>query len=164
MIARELAQRCRLSSPTLFEMLGTGPIAFRRPCALRRSALLLALVCSLVFASSASSHVGWGHSYWNATLTSGQTASGTGYDWCFTDGVAAYWNGNALQKDHVALGNLIWIDTSGGWRATKETYETNMVYYVSPQDWNKKLTAKNTSSISYSAVTDAQRDQAQNCV
>lgn len=126
---------------------------------------LAALLLLMGAAPSASAHVGWGHSYYAGSLSPGQfTSPGSGYDYCWTDGVVAYWNGNAIQKSVAALGKLIWIDTSGRWRAAVETAESTMVYYISPQNWNKKLTAKNTSSAStYFATTDGQRDQAMNC-
>ncbi|MDQ3822038.1 MAG: hypothetical protein M3321_02215 [Actinomycetota bacterium] len=67
------------------------------------------------------------------------------------DGCSYRWDGNSFQKSDTALGTIAFLDTSGGWVFSRQTYEVNMTYYITPYDWTKKLLSKNSSSVGYSA-------------
>jgi hypothetical protein len=107
---------------------------------LAASAVLLAVAPSVAKAD------GWVCYYCGPAWLSSGEGHPSGYDGCNN-----YWTGNALSKSDTALGRIVFIDTSGGWVFARETYEVNMVYFIDPVNWVKKLYGQNTSSVGYSA-------------
>jgi hypothetical protein len=81
----------------------------------------------------------------------------------YDDGCQFWWDGNWFSKSTTALGTIAFIDTSGTWRASAKTYEHNMIYYVSPANWSKKLLSKDSSTVGYSANSYGEKVEA-NCL
>ena len=103
-------------------------------------------------AEVARAHVGW-HCYYcgPAWFTPGESHASEYDASCTAHASGLYWDANWMSKSDTALGTIAFIDSSGGWVFSRQTYEINMVYAVSPYNWKKKLLGKNSSSVGYSA-------------
>jgi len=124
----------------------------------------LAAACALVGAAAKPAEAVYFNPYWEcyycgpAWYTPGEQHV-SAYD----DGCQFWWDGNWFQKSVTALVTIAFINTSGTWRASAKTYEVNMIYYVNPYNWSKKLLSKNSSTVGYSANSSGEKVEA-NCL